>query len=178
MYFSNACSWPTKAIFGQDFSFWALFKTDLVSGQYTKLFLRKLFFSRIFASWRCNFRIRLPGFSAARKDSGLKIWRWSSLKISLCGILLHEQNPIDERYQKSMIQDDFVTRDFGSWLFAFWLDRGERFAPFEAIFSSSSPFHKTQVIQATISPLREYWKEKFRQICSPESSLAAEKSQS
>ena len=130
IYFSNAFPEPNEAIFGQDFCLLKVFTTDSVSGPYTEPFLRKLFVSRNVASSACNFRLSLWDFSAARKDFGLTIWRWSSLKLPLPGIKMHEQNPIDERYRKPMIYVDFVTHDFGSSLFAKWPDRGECFAPF------------------------------------------------
>ena len=64
---------------------------------------KKITFSRNFASSVWNVQLPLWDFSAARKDSGLKIWRKISLKLPLGGILLHEQHRNDEKYQNSMI---------------------------------------------------------------------------
>ena len=50
MYLWNAFLWPNEAIFGQDFSFWALFTTYSVSRHQIMQRSRKLFFSRNFAS--------------------------------------------------------------------------------------------------------------------------------
>ena len=80
--------------------------------------------------WRCNFRFWLWDFFPGLKDLDTKFVPNFSFLLPLGGRLWHERNRINETGQKSMILVEIVTRHPGAWLFTFWPECGECFAPF------------------------------------------------